>query len=147
MDVAIARLPRGIRTNNPGNIRRGAAAWRGARAEPGDPSFEAFEAPEYGIRALARLLLTYYRMRRLRTVGAILSRYAPPAENDTLSYVAHVSRALGVAPDALIDLEDHETLLRFIKTVIRHENGRKPDGSDWYEDDVIRNGIDLAMQS
>jgi hypothetical protein len=58
-----------------------------------------------------------------------------------------VSRVLGVAPDAPIDLENQETLLRFIRAVIRHENGRKPDGSDWYADDVIRNGIDLALSS
>ena len=43
-------IPRGIRNNNPLNIRIG-NQWLGERANPNDPAFEQFVAMEYGIRA------------------------------------------------------------------------------------------------
>ena len=45
---------RGIRNNNPGNIRKSAIQWRGETpaALKQDPDFEEFIAPEWGIRAM-----------------------------------------------------------------------------------------------
>ena len=44
-------LPRGIRNNNPLNIRRGKDQWKGLRAQQTDASFCQFESLEYGWRA------------------------------------------------------------------------------------------------
>lgn len=147
MTVATLRPPRGVRNNNPGNLRRTRAAWLGERTDHEDPEFEAFERPEDGIRALARLLLRYHQARRLRTVGAIISRYAPIAENDTLGYAGAVARALGVQPDEPIDLTDPDVLGRMVKAIIRHENGRGPDGADWYGDEQIAAGVRRAQEA
>ena len=47
-------LPRGIRNNNPLNIRRTAKdQWKGLRAQQTDASFCQFESLEYGWRAMA----------------------------------------------------------------------------------------------
>lgn len=146
MPTLTLHVPRGIRNNNPGNLRLTDIAWLGERACGDDPEFEAFESPVYGIRALAKLLLRYYRVYRLKSVGAIVSRYAPPTENDTLAYVDDVATALRVEPDAPLDLDDPAVLRRLVRAIIRHENGRRPDGADWYGAAEIDEGVKLAME-
>ena len=93
-------LPRGIRNNNPLNIRRSKDQWQGMRREQTDPSFCQFENLAYGWRAAFRLLTrTYYHTYRLFTIRAIVNKWAPPNENNTRAYVENVSRLTGIAPD------------------------------------------------
>lgn len=137
-----ARQTRGERNCNPGNIREGykdTTAWLGERATDDDPAFEEFRDAEHGIRALAKILLSYQRKHGLRTVRAIINRWAPPVENDTGAYVHHVAAALGVDPEDDIDLESNATMFRVVYAIIKHENGRVV-----YADDVIEDGIDRA---
>ena len=85
-------LPRGIRNNNPLNIRKGKDQWKGLRAQQTDASFCQFERLEYGWRAAFYLLTrTYYHKYRLFTIRAIISRWAPPNENLTATYIENVS--------------------------------------------------------
>jgi hypothetical protein len=153
MSVVALKPPRGIRANNPGNIRKTATEWLG-EIPSFDPDFESFDTPEHGIRAIARVLLTYYRKYHLKSVGAIISKYAPQSENDTCAYVQHISKAMGVEPDQPIDLEKPLTLEALVTLIIRHENGRNPEGKDWYpqhEPDgtpgPISRGVALALES
>ncbi len=142
----MAQLPRGVRGNNPGNIDRTGTKWAGMSADQsGDPRFIVFDEPEWGIRAIVRVLRTYYDKYGLRTVKGIINRWAPPNENDTEAYYVTVARRLGVDPDAVIDIDDLDTLRSLVKAIIRHENGRgpEPDGG-WYPDDVIDEGIRRA---
>ena len=83
-------LPRGIRNNNPLNIRRTAKdQWKGLRAHQTDSAFCQFERLEYGWRAAFYLLTrTYYHKYRLFTIRGIISRWAPPNENLTATYIA-----------------------------------------------------------
>src|SRR3569833_3001877 len=89
--VVVYNATRGLRNNNPGNIRKTATDWRG-EVVGSDSAFETFATPEAGIRALAVLLRNYQRKYGLRTVRAIITRYAPPSENNTESYVSAVAR-------------------------------------------------------
>ena len=118
------QLPRGIRNNNPGNIRWG-ADWQGLKKDgkSQDPSFCVFATPVWGIRALAKVLINYKRIHGLNTVRQIISRYAPPNENQTTAYVQTIARQLGVLPV-------------FVKAVIRMENGIQP-----YSDETIQQAI------
>lgn len=119
-------LPRGLRNNNPGNIRHG-SAWQGLCDEQNDGSFCQFKTPEYGIRAMTKILRdTYYHKRGLNTVNEIIDRWAPPTENDTRAYQAAVAGALGVEVDWPIDLDKPMTLLGLLGAIIRHENGVQP---------------------
>ncbi len=93
-------LPRGIRNNNPLNIRRSKDQWQGMRREQTDPSFCQFENLAYGWRAAFKLLTrTYYHTYRLYTIRAIVTKWAPPNENNTRAYVENVSRLTGIGPD------------------------------------------------
>lgn len=132
-------IPRGIRNHNPGNIRHG-DKWLGLAPAQDDPAFCSFVSPEHGIRAMAVILLNYQRKHGLETVREIISRWAPPCENDTEAYAAHVARVLGVDADARITVADR--LPEIIPAIIRHENGRQP-----YDHATIQRGIVMAMEA
>lgn len=134
--------PRGIRNHNPGNIRPG-QNWQGLDPEgkKKDASFCVFVAPEYGIRALAKVLINYQRIHQLDTTRKIINRYAPPVENQTLAYIQSVAKQLGTVPDAKVDLSEDGVLMVFIKAIIRHENGIQP-----YSDEVLQKSIRMARE-
>ena len=134
------RPPRGIRNNNPGNIRHG-QNWQGLNPDGRniDPAFCVFKSPVFGIRALAKVLMNYKKIHGLNTVRQIISRYAPPNENQTKAYIQTVAQQIGVYPDTVIDIEERGILTVFIKAVIRMENGVQP-----YSDELIQQGIDLC---
>lgn len=118
--------PRGIRNNNPGNLRHG-SPWQGLAPRQTDPAFCVFVSPLYGIRALARTLLTYERRHGLSTISALIGRFAPETENDTVAYAQAVARACGVAPDTPISVRDE--LAGLVAAIIRQENGVQPYGA------------------
>ena len=112
------QLPRGIRNNNPGNIRHG-SNWQGLNPNSRniDPAFCVFTSSVYGIRALAKVLINYKKIHGLNTVRQIISRYAPPNENQTTAYIQSVAKQLGVVPDTIIDIEERGVLTVFIKAI------------------------------
>lgn len=119
-----ARVPRGVRNNNPGNIEhRPANRWQGQEGHDG--RFARFATPEHGLRALSRDLGTKME-RGLTSVRSILTAYAPKSENDTDAYIAAVSRSLGVAPGAALDPSDPRVRAGLMAAIIQHENGQQP---------------------
>ena len=99
-------LPRGIRNNNPLNIRRTAKdEWKGLRAQQTDANFCQFERLEYGWRAAFYLLTrTYYHKYRLFTIRAIINKWAPPNENLTATYIQNVCQLAKIGPDEPIGI-------------------------------------------
>ena len=86
---------RGIRNNNPLNIRHSPSRWQGMAVEQTDPSFVQFRSMAYGYRAACKLLQSYWQRFRKEgkpfTVRTIISRWAPPEDNnDTESYIRSV---------------------------------------------------------
>ena len=136
-------VPRGIRLANPGNIRHG-DSWQGLSTDQPDTSFAKFSSPEYGIRAMAKILINYKKKYGVGTIREVISRWAPAVENDTDAYVDHVADQVGFGPDDKIDLESRLLLCRLIAAISRHENGRKEDGTDWLTAQQIRDGVDLV---
>ncbi|RWU12462.1 structural protein P5 [Xanthomonas phaseoli] len=138
-----AKLPRGVRNANPGNIDRTKTVWQGedrsASAVERESRFAVFDSPEYGFRALVKTLLTYQRKHGLRTVRGIINRWAPPVENDTGAYARQVATALGVDVDQRINVEAPATAFQLAKAIAKHENG----GNFW-GDAVIWDGVELA---
>ena len=98
-------LPRGIRNNNPLNIRRSKDQWKGLKAQQNDAAFCQFETLDYGWRAAFYLLTrTYYHKYRLYTIRKIIEKWAPPYENKTEAYIQNVSRLTGIGPDEPIGI-------------------------------------------
>ncbi len=131
-----SNYPRGIRNNNPGNIRHG-DNWRGIAEDQTDRSFITFDSPEYGIRAMGKLLANYERLYGINTVAGLIDRWAPPIENNTQAYINSVAQALGVSPNQPINVK--ESLGGLVPAIIKHENGMQP-----YSEDIINNGLALV---
>ena len=84
-------IPRGIRNNNPLNIRRSKADWQGLSKEVTDKEFCQFENMFYGFHAAFKLLFNYYYKHGLRTVKGIINRWAPSSDgNDCNVYAKFV---------------------------------------------------------
>lgn len=132
--------PRGVRNNNPGNIDRDGTPWAGMAAAQTDPRFVVFDAPEYGIRALAKVLLTYQKKHGLNTVADIIARWAPPVENDTGAYAAHVAAKIGVGVTDHLDLSNEVVLAGLVMAIIAHENANFA-----YPETTILAGVNLAL--
>lgn len=131
---------RGIRNNNPGNIRWG-DEWKGLvpEGQRTDKSFCQFKAPEFGIRAMIIILRNYQSKYGLKTITGIIKRWAPPNENDTQAYIRSVAQATGTEADKPIDLTDSRKLFPLLQAIIKHENGTQP-----YEYDVFIRALDLV---
>ena len=136
LGTGVYKMTRGIRNNNPGNIRRGPSQWVGMSQTQTDPDFVQFTDAKFGIRAIAKLLKNY-QAQGLLTIRELINKWAPPNENLTESYVDPVAREVGVNPDSQILVTDH--LVPLVTTIIKHENGVNP-----YSAETIAEGISLA---
>ena len=148
--------PRGIRRNNPGNIEWG-DPWQGL-ADPKDyppDRFAAFVSAVYGIRALARTLITYYDKRKandgskIDSLQEIVERWAPAADNnDVDAYARQLAKQLpGIGPkDEVLNLHDPVHLRAIVEGIILHENGRGPlkTPNTWYPAEVIDEALRRA---
>lgn len=133
-------LPRGIRNNNPGNVEyRSTDPWEGQIGTDG--RFATFDTPEHGIRAMGRLMDNYQQRYGLNDLQGMLTRYAPPRENDTATYIRNVGQATGLRPNEPFSFtQDPERGRNMLRAMILQENGQNP-----YTDEQLRNGWDLAF--
>lgn len=122
-------LPRGLRNNNPGNIRRNNDVFQGEVNPSRDKEFKQFKTMAYGYRAVFKILFNYYRIYQLTTIRKMISRWAPENENNTSAYVSLVSSYAGIAPDDLISF-DREQMIRIVAGMSKVENGREADMND-----------------
>jgi len=116
---------RGLRNNNPGNIKLTKIPWKGKIPNElnTDGTFEQFISYEYGVRALIVNIKTYYNKYGLNTVEKIITKYAPNNENKTNKYIADVRKILGLAKNQKFVL-NKTTISALIMAIDRIENGR-----------------------
>ncbi len=119
-------LPRGIRNNNPGNLKKTDTKWQGLADTQTDDKFFVFSTPIYGIRALARTLISYQVKHGLRTIRQIIGRWAPTSENDTVAYIKAVCEGSRLGADVELDMHKHEHLKALAVAIIGFENGQQP---------------------
>lgn len=132
---------RGVRNNNPGNIRKSKDVWVGQTGNDG--AFVTFATPAHGIRATGRNLLSYARQGYV-TPEQIITRWAPPEDdNDTEGYIKFVSEYLNVPRDTRLDLTDLNTLTRLSMAIMIKENGQSEFNK--IAGDDISNGIQAAL--
>lgn len=122
-------LPRGLRNNNPGNIRRNSDVFQGEVNPSRDKDFKQFKNMAYGYRAVFKILFNYHNKYRLNTIRKMISRWAPENENNTGAYVLLVSSYSGIGPDDPISF-DREQMIRIVAGMSKVENGREAVMSD-----------------
>lgn len=135
------KLPRGVRNNNFGNIRKSADEWQGKSGDDGE--FTVFDTPQYGVRAAAKNFMAYTNKHGLTTIREMINRWAPPNENATDSYVDFVATSLQVNPDEFYDVNDPDKLKPFLRAVFRKENGGIVD--EYLTDDIVNEGVQAAF--
>ena len=119
---------RGLRNNNPLNIRHSADRWQGARIEQTDKDFVQFTSMAYGYRAAWKTLESYWKyfhdLPKAFNVRNIISRWAPPVENDTENYIRTVLSLTSLGgnenlpqPSRGVDTERLEKLIRAMTTM------------------------------
>ena len=126
--------PRGIRNNNPGNIVAG-DKWLGRTGTDG--KYVKFKSSVYGIRAIGKVINTYEKRYKINTVKGIITRWAPPSENNTQRYIKFVCSETGLKPteklnifDAKGKLKNERTLKSLISAIVKMENGSTYSYSD-----------------
>lgn len=148
------KLPRGIRNNNPLNIRVG-DKWAGLVpcmiirntedidhlvTQVYDKSFCQFESMAYGFRAAAKLLQNYQDRYNLKTIRDIVRRWAPPTENNTEGYIKLVS-SYSFLEDSF-EINTHNTLhicnLVWAMCVVECGNAYDPMLNDFMQDEWIK---------
>ena len=116
-------VPRGIRNNNPGNIRNSSTVWVGEVVPSNDKSFKQFKSAAYGYRAVIKLLQNYRKLHGCKTVADFINRWAPPCENNTSGYISRVCREMEVPNSYVPDIEDKATMCNFTAAISLVENG------------------------
>lgn len=145
-----AKVPLGLRQNNPGNIRLVAdpeKRWKGFSGTVG--AIAEVDSMSNGLRALGKQLLVYVEgPRKAKPVigkaavdkngkpvvdkngnqvwEGIIPIWAPPTENDTAKYVAYVADICQVDPEEdLLNLRDGDTMFWLLTAIGEFENGPK----------------------
>ena len=143
-------MNRGIRNNNPLNIRRSATRWQGAREEQKDKSFVQFKSMAYGYRAAWKILQTYYETFRRNnqpfTVRNIISRWAPPKENDTEAYIRTVLQLTGIGGKENLlppsNVDSYDRLAKLVSAMTCVECGIP---LQWVDNEAIFQGYRMAF--
>jgi hypothetical protein len=130
--VGIYTVSRGIRNNNPGNIRHG-ADWEGLSKNQMDRNFCQFIDVKYGIRAIFKIIKYYRDNYNIFTISKIIYKWAPPGDNnDTDSYIKSVvsymnnkEKKFSHAYNDESEIDDKNNSI-FVMALIKHENGECP---------------------
>lgn len=130
-------IPRGIRNNNPLNIRIG-NVWLGEVREPTDPNFEQFISMIYGVRAGFVLIRRYIRHYHRTTIPQIIAAWAPSNENNTTAYIDKVCQVSGIERDVQLKFEDEDQMVALVDAMILVECGQH------IQEKIIRDGYKFA---
>lgn len=101
--------PAPVRNNNPGALM---------------PEGKLAQYPDMqtGMIALDKNLQTYGKQ-GVNTIAGIISKWAPPNENNTKAYIADVSQRLGVPPNQKLDMTNPLVRQALGTAIAIHENG------------------------
>lgn len=134
--------PRGIRNNNPLNIRVG-NNWQGEVTTKSDPVFEEFETMQLGVRAGFKILKKYMSgynglTQKFNTIEKIIRRWAPEAENDVKTYIDFVSKKTGIPSKQILSFDQRRMMVAIVDAMIQMECGKAIDLS------IIESAYDLV---
>lgn len=118
---------RGLRNNNPLNIRLNGSHFKGETKPSSDPEFKQFEAMAYGYRAAFVILNTYRVRHGLTMLGEMITRWAPASENDTNVYIRTVCKRTGYADVSTVDTRNEYQMKRIVAAMSFVENGEEAD--------------------
>lgn len=117
------KKPRGLRNNNPGNIRKNNIVYQGEVVPSKDDAFKQFTTMAYGYRAMFTVLYAYQKKYGINTISDAIIRYAPAIENHTTAYIDAVSEWSGVPATSHITTTNGDVMIPIVAAMSRVENG------------------------
>jgi len=129
-------MTRGLKNNNPLNIRNSSDLFQGEIRPSGDKAFKQFRTPAYGYRAAFVTLATYLG-RGWDTVEKIVQHWAPPAENDTNSYIRTIEKLSGINRTKILTADSGEDYIKIVIAMSLMENGVNADP------EAVRSGFNM----
>ena len=115
-------VSRGIRNNNPLNIRHSRDRFQGEVVPGSDRAFKQFSSMAYGYRAAFVVLGSYLACGR-NTVEKIIRAWAPPTENNTEGYINHVVQRSGVGRNKVLTADSGGDYRKIVAAMSHCENG------------------------
>ncbi len=134
-------MSRGLNNCNPGNIRQSKVVYQGEVQPSRDPAFKQFSSMEWGYRAIFMLLHTYAVKYGLHTIREMISRWAPPSENHTETYISTIAKRAGLADVSTVDTLNEQQMRRIVSAMSFVENGEPAD------EEEVRRGWNLFINS
>ena len=132
-------VARGIRNDNPLNIRHGKSQWVGMRKVQTDKSFVQFVNRLMGYRA-AFVLIRNYIKKGKDTIGKIIAKWAPSSDgNNTQSYINYVSKSTGIDASHVLKADDKDDLVNIVQSMAHMESGIVEDKK------LIENAYEAAL--
>lgn len=119
-DNRTANTTRGVRNNNPLNLRKG-VAFQYQVENANETSFMTFGKTWQGIRA-AVLDITTDISKGKNTLTLLINEFAPPSENNTNNYIKNISTVTGLKPDEKIDRKNFLLISKLVTSMITMEN-------------------------
>lgn len=111
----------GVRINNPLNIRYNTAnSWTGQTGQ--ESGFSKFKSVEFGLRAGIKLIQNYATKYNANSVHTIISKFAPPSENDTKNYIKFVTARMGVTEYENIGVFSKYNMFELLKAMCKMES-------------------------
>lgn len=118
--------PRGLRNNNPLNIRKSNTPWQGKKVNGTDKDFEQFVSLEYGIRAAMVNIRTYLKRDRLQNICQIIEKWAPSRDgNNVKAYIDTVCKKATITRTQIIKYNDKNTICRIVWAMAYVECGQE----------------------
>lgn len=122
--------PRGLRNNNPLNVRDNGDKFVGERAVDTDPGFKQFISDAYGYRAAFCVFGTYLS-RGVNTIDKIIKSWAPPQDhNNTEGYINRVAAMSGVGRFQILTALSGNEYIKIATAMCFVENGMQANMSD-----------------
>lgn len=125
--MKLTAKPRGIRNNNPLNIRKSSDKWFGMSAVQDDKDFVTFSSMLYGFRAAFVNMFTHIQRGKKILMPVSLYReiqtWAPPSENNVVAYVDSVCQQTHLQPTHILKIEDKQNLVAIVRAMAYFETG------------------------
>lgn len=130
-------LPRGVRNNNPLNIRLSSQTFRGEVTNIYEREFKCFRTLVWGFRAAFCIIRTYITLKGCKTPRQIIHRWCP--DNTADGYVDFVCKRCGIDPDVELSFVNRLVMVALVSAMARFETGVE------FAHELVDKGYQLAV--
>lgn len=137
--MAETTLPRGVRNNNPLNIRLSSQVFRGEVTNIYEKEFKCFRSMVWGFRAAFCIIRTYITLKGCKTPRQIIHRWCP--DDSAARYVDFVCSRCNVDPDGALSFVSRLVMVALVSAMAKFETGVE------FPQSLVDKGYQLAISN